>query len=98
MFGVDVLDLVRINQEKWGRGLTRNSRLYEGTALVLPHGVSAQAVAAAASRRATQRPSTTRKSSKSKPTASSPTSDVKAAEVTYVAAENQTPKRCSAFD
>jgi len=51
MLGIDLLELVRINQIKWGRGLSKKSRFKEGTEVVLPHGVvSAEAVANAAAR------------------------------------------------
>ena len=44
---VDVTELVRLNQKIWGPALTRKSKFKEGTEVVLPCNVSAEAVSAA---------------------------------------------------
>jgi hypothetical protein len=98
--GVDVTELVRLNQEIWGPMLTPKSRFKAGTEVVLPRDLSAE------TRVKLERPSPklarTKRVRSSDDTSSSSSSSalddtsVKTARgktSTYVAAENETPTR-----
>jgi len=98
--GVDVTELVRLNQEIWGPMLTPKSRFKAGTEVVLPRDLSAE------TRVKLERPSpklarTKRVRSSDDASSSSSSSALDDTSVktargktsTYVAAENETPTR-----
>jgi hypothetical protein len=97
--GVDVTELVRLNQEIWGPMLTPKSRFKAGTEVVLPRDLSAE------TRVKLERPSPklarTKRMRSSDDASSSSSSALDDTSVktargktsTYVAAENETPTR-----